>query len=648
MTAATYETVQQHRRTLLELAEREATIIEALDVETHKDLITGLRARLTSDAFKILVLGDFRRGKSTFINALLGEKVLPSFAYPTTATVNEVKYDATRRAVLFPLPADGSRAEPFEIPIEDLERHVTIDDDDPDKPNPYAKAEVYWPLELCRNGVELVDSPGLNEDAVRTAVTMGYLALADAVILLLSAEQFLAENEQRFIELNLQPMGYDNVFYVTNKINRVESDERDGVIARARKRAKPFLDGREDRLFFVNAKGALEARRTGDALAWEESAVGDVERYLERFLVESRGRAKVLGPARELRSAMSQIRRTIIERESLLAVDVEELRKRYAQAQEPLARLERRRDEIVRSIEAHNAETRLEVLQAVRRQLEYIADSAPAKAAEIETTAKLALNPLRAAEAREAFSRELGEKLSHQLRTEFAEWLAGDFQKLLLRRAEHLEAQLGSELADFERRVDQVRFDLGALANVDSGPTPSGGQRIAAAVAGFLLVDVTSAYTGSMYGFKEMAKSAVPRLAIIITGVALAFNPFAIIALLLGTAVIDTLLKKGAAEKKIRAAAGEQARDELRHRAGSDAEAVTAQLDEQLVATREAVVSALTNEVEDVRNQVRAVLAEKEQGERTVQQSRRQLQQYSADIDVLNEQLDDLIHAVAG
>ena len=648
MSAATYGTVQQHRRTLLDLAEREASIIDALDVETHKDLITGLRARLTSDAFKILVLGDFRRGKSTFINALLGEKVLPSFAYPTTATVNEVKYDATRRAVLYPLPVGDREAEPFEIPIEDLDRHVTIDDDDPDKRNPYAKAEVYWPLELCRNGVELVDSPGLNEDAVRTAVTMGYLARADAVILLLSAEQFLAENEQRFIELNLQPMGYDNVFYVTNKINRIEPDERDGVIAWARKRAKPFLDGRDDRLFFVNAKGALDARRTGNHLAWAESAVGDVELYLERFLVESRGRAKVLGPARELRSAMSQIRRTIIERESLLAVDVEELRKRYADAQEPLARLERRRDEIVRSIEAYNAETRQEVVQAVRRQLERIADTAPGKAAEIETTSKLSLNPLKASEARQAFSQELGQALSHQLRTDFAEWLAGDFQKLLLHRAENLEEQLGTELADFERRIDQVRFDLGALGSVDTGPSPSGGQRIAAAVAGFLLVDVTAAYTGSMYGLKEMAKSAVPRVAIIITGVALAFNPFAIIGLVLGAAVIDTLLKKGAADKNMRSAAGEQARDELRSRAGDDAEAVTAQLDDQLATTHEAVVAALTNEVESVRSQVRAVLAEKEQGEQTVQQSRRQLQQFSADLDLLNEQLDDLIHAVAG
>lgn len=523
-----------------------------------------------------------------------------------TATVNEVKYAEDRRAVLHPLPVNGSHPPPVDIPISELERHVTIDDDDPDKPNPYEKAEVYWPLDLCRNGVELVDSPGLNEGSVRTGVTTRYLAVSDAVILVLNAEQFLAENEKRFIELHLQPMGYDNVFYVTNKINRVEPEEREGVIRLARRRAAPFVD-RDNRLFFVNAKGALDARRGGDDRAWQESGVGDVERYLERFLVDSKGRAKILGPARELRSAMTQIRKDIREREGLLDVDIEELRKRYGEAQQPLARLERRRDEIVRGIDNHNTTTRQEVVQAVRRQLERIADSSPGWVQEIETEHKLTLNPANAAAARERFTEELAAGLSHRMRTEFAEWLAGDFRKHLLERAEDLEERIGQDLADFERKIDEVRFDLNGLSGVDLGVAPSGGNRLAAAIAGFLLVDVTSAYTGSMYGFKEMAKSAVPRVAIILTGIALAMNPLVIIGLLLSTALIDTFIKKGAAEKKIRTAVGEQAREGLRARAGEDAEAVAAQLDEQLATTRAAVVSALTNEVEDVRRQVEAV-----------------------------------------
>lgn len=643
--ATTYESIQQHRTTLLGLAEREAKIIEALDVATHMRLIENLRARITSDTFKILVLGDFKQGKSTLINALLGEQVLPSFAYPTTATINEVKYAAQKRAVLHPLPVNGTRPAPVEISISELNQHVTIDDKDPDKPSPYEKAEVYWPLELCRNGVELVDSPGLNEGPIRTEVTLRYLALADAVIFVLNAEQFLAQNEQDFIDLYLSPMGYDNVFYVANKINRIEPDQREGLIQRHRKRAEPYLD-REHRLFFVNAKGALDARRQSDDDAWSESGLAAVEQYLERFLVESRGRAKILGPTRELRSAMTQIRKDVRERTGLLDLDLDELRTRYADAHQPLQQLERRRDEIVRSIENHNVATRQEVVQAVRRQLEKIADDAQGHVDGIETEHKLTLNPLTAAAARGRLTTDLADKLSQRMRTTFAEWMADDFQKLLLARAEHLETQIGRDLDEFERKIDEVRFDLNGL----SGPEPAGatarGQRLAAAIAGWLLVDVTTAYGGNGYGFKEIARSAVPRLAVIFTGVALAMNPLVIISMLLGAVVIENLIRKGGAEKKIRAALAVQGREELRLRAGDDAETVATQLDEQLRATRTAVLTALGNEVEDVRRQVEAVLAEKAQGEARVRRARTDLARYTQELDDISDGLDDLIHTV--
>lgn len=643
--AGTYESVQNYRRELLGLAEREASIIEALGVETHRELINSLRARITSDTFKILVLGDFRQGKSTFVNALLGEQVLPSFAYPTTAIVNEVKFGEERRAVLHPLAVNGLQAAPIDIPIADLDRYVTIDDNDPDKRSPYERADVYWPLELCRNGVEIADSPGLNEDAARTEVTVTYLAQADAVIFVLNAERFLALNEQQFIELYLAPLGQDNVIYVTNKINRIEPEERDGVIRRARQRAEPYI-GREDRLFFVNAKGGLRARREADAQGWAASGLAEVEGHLERFLVESRGRAKILGPARELRSAMTQIRKDLRARDGMLDLDREELSKRYADAQQPLRQLERRRAEIVQAVDNHNVATRQEALQAVRRKMEEIADRAGEFVAEIETENKLTLNPLTATAARERFTTELVEKVSHRMRVTLSEWLADGFQKLMLERADNLEKHIGRDLEDFARKIDQIRFELNEVGAPDPGKEPSGGQRLAAAITGLLLVDVTTAYTGSMYGFKEMAKSAVPRLAIIFTGVALAINPLVILGLLLGTALLEGLIRKGGAEKRLRAAVAEQSRDELHGRAQQDAEAVVSRLDEQLNATRTAVSTALSNELEAIRAQVEGALKEKATGEGRVLNAKKELAAYAEELDKINEGLDDLIHRV--
>jgi hypothetical protein len=54
--------------------------------------------------------------------------------------------------------------------------------------SPYEKVELFWPLELLKNGVEIIDSPGLNEHATRTKVTMDYLRRADAILMVLNAQ----------------------------------------------------------------------------------------------------------------------------------------------------------------------------------------------------------------------------------------------------------------------------------------------------------------------------------------------------------------------------------------------------------------------------------------------------------------------------
>jgi GTPase SAR1 family protein len=643
--AGTYESVQAFRRTLLGLAERQARIVDALQVATCQELMENLRRRVVSDTFKILVLGDFRQGKSTFINALLGEQVLPSFAWPTTAIVNEVKFADQPRAVLHLLPVGGKQPPPREIPVADLHHYVTIDDDDPEKLSAYERAEVFWPLPLCRNGVEIADSPGLNDSTGRNEVVVDYLTRADAVIFVLNAERFLALNEREFIEIYLRPLGQDNVIFVTNKINRIDPEERDDVIRRARQRAEPYLD-REDRLFFVNAKGGLQARSANDADGWRESGLAAVEAYLERFLVESRGRAKILKPARELRSAINQIRKDLRAREGMLDLDREELRRRHREAEKPLQLLERRRTEIVRTVENHNAETRAMALQAARRTLEDIADRASAFVDEVETENKLGLNPLTARAARERFTTELVGKVSHRMRVALSEWMTGDLQKLLVDRAEDLEERIGRDLDTFAGEVDRIRWDLNEVGGPGGSRESAGGQRLAAAVTGLALLDGKTASVVSTYGFTDVVKTAVPGLAVVFTGVALAMNPVVIVGFLLGGALLQGLINKGGAEKKIRAAVATKSRDELRRRAGDDAEAVAKRLDGQLTAMTKAVATTLANEVDEIRLQVKAALKEKTRGEARVLEARKELTAYADELDSINEALDDLIHRV--
>src|SRR5579875_3819542 len=82
----------EKRKALVALLERLQSVLHMLNMTAWQQKMQQLEQRATSDNFKVLVIGEFKRGKSTFINALLGQEVLPAYATPTTAIINEVKW----------------------------------------------------------------------------------------------------------------------------------------------------------------------------------------------------------------------------------------------------------------------------------------------------------------------------------------------------------------------------------------------------------------------------------------------------------------------------------------------------------------------------------------------------------------------------
>ena len=83
-----YENFQKRRETLLALIQRQLKVLHSLDMKSQEQTLYKLANRVQADSFKVLVLGEFKRGKSTFINALLGDEVLPAYAKPCTAIIN--------------------------------------------------------------------------------------------------------------------------------------------------------------------------------------------------------------------------------------------------------------------------------------------------------------------------------------------------------------------------------------------------------------------------------------------------------------------------------------------------------------------------------------------------------------------------------
>jgi len=167
-----FAAAEGRRIQLIEVAERLAGIAGALGLAALSETIGVTTARIRSDAFVVTVLGDFNSGKSTLINALLGADVLPRLPVECTALLTEVQWNDEPEAWLYRRKPDGSIADvPERTAIDRLRDLIVVDVAAPEKESPYARAEVRWPLELCRNNVVIVDSRQINNGVVTATST---------------------------------------------------------------------------------------------------------------------------------------------------------------------------------------------------------------------------------------------------------------------------------------------------------------------------------------------------------------------------------------------------------------------------------------------------------------------------------------------
>ena len=278
--------------------------------------------RLQSQKFRIAVVGEFSRGKSTFLNALLGEKIQPARVTPCSGTLTVLKYGDRQRVIC--RYKDGREEE---ISVDQYQTKAAISKEAAHGKETAAQAlaeneieEIIFEhpdLELCKNGVEIVDSPGLNEHNERTQITYQLLKGTDAVLFLAHAQHPLTQWEKYFLAEELQKqMRYaqnesggktdtkkdkpaDNLFVLINFIDLLdeESDRQD-----IQERFNHFLIGEqpvltgEDRIHYVSAKSTLKAVLEGKEDEHTRSFRQFVQ-TLERFLTTERGNLKLRNSA---------------------------------------------------------------------------------------------------------------------------------------------------------------------------------------------------------------------------------------------------------------------------------------------------------------------------------------------------------------
>jgi GTP-binding protein EngB required for normal cell division len=262
-----------------------------------------LAERLARRRFHVSVLGEFKRGKSTLINAMLGTELMPTGVLPLTAVATEVGYGPAGATVVH---LDGGAEE---IELAQLAEYVT-EAGNPANVHNVARVEARVPVELLRPGLVLVDTPGIGSVFRHDEAAARALLEADGAILVLSADAPLSEEERKLLAALTERRA--PTFFVLNRVDHLSAGERDEV-ARFVSDVVAGELGRKERLWCLSARAALGARLAGRVPA--ESEGGDFAafsaefaRFVELDLVQARlgtGRAELGRLAHELDDSLA-------------------------------------------------------------------------------------------------------------------------------------------------------------------------------------------------------------------------------------------------------------------------------------------------------------------------------------------------------
>lgn len=324
-----------------------------------------------TDLFTIVVVGRMKVGKSTLMNALLGPAdavdapngPLPTDDLPCTATLSRLRY--AEKPFVRPLswkelegPESDKKGhkqrewrfreyhERARIYVKGENNSSTFDE--------VAEFDIGWPASLLRNGVSLVDSPGIGENPTRTAHTRRAIATADAAIVVYRSDMLAGMDELEFASEVLEKAG--KVFTLVNMRGShvMPPSSELMTVTRERLRLKANLSLEAQDVYFANFAEGLRAGIDSDRALGERSGLTAVQIRLAKFLIKERMPAQVRRTLRILLPAGERLLMALNDLVAAAASEEKALRKVLRECEDDLNKIRKRRaviDDILRTAE---------------------------------------------------------------------------------------------------------------------------------------------------------------------------------------------------------------------------------------------------------------------------------------------------------
>lgn len=213
--------------------------------------------RMSSKLYRVAVIGEFKRGKSSLINALVGSSILPTDILPMTAVITHLIYGEEKKIII--RFKDGRVQESS---VEQLADFATKYDEAHEKTaRSIDEIIVHYPSVYCKNHIEILDTPGMNDNDEMTDVTLSVLGNIDAAVMVISATMPFSESEQKLVLRMIEEQGIHHVVFVVTHIDKVsdEAEEQDRIIELIRSRITTNLLERAQSRFADNEALSMKA-----------------------------------------------------------------------------------------------------------------------------------------------------------------------------------------------------------------------------------------------------------------------------------------------------------------------------------------------------------------------------------------------------
>ncbi len=440
---------------------------------TARDIRETRIPKLDEERFTLVVLGEFNHGKSTFVNALLGEAVLPTGITPTTAVLTHVIEGTPAATLIFESGERRSIALGALAPWLTVEESAGKNGNANGSPNggptgerggPTGErgdrsqlhhVELTHPAGILQNRLTIVDTPGVNDiNEQRAEITYGYVPRADAVVFLLDGTQILTASERQFLEERILRSARDRLIFVIAKADLLDAGELEETTKYAREHLAAIVH--EPAIFAVSAKRALAGDRDGSGMTalvqHLRATVGQERRklLLDHALADA-GRLSMF------------IRQSLGMRRRSLELPVPELEQRIARAKERLQHGKKALGMAADTIAAETAALKARVRQDLADFASDLRAALPPEIDKVDASDIRRYLSFFVQDTWKAWAEAEGDRIAEELER-LAEKVIQVANENVREVAHDVSAELGPAETKIDISVDTLRYDVSVFA----------------------------------------------------------------------------------------------------------------------------------------------------------------------------------------